>query len=103
MMASSEVAIAFCVADNGLDGRAATELALNDAEDAALLAGDEDAAPTFGFVAAMALVDIGALDGTVCELLTRTAECMAVVGLPANAVACSTNGPSGARRSLCPR
>ena len=61
---------------------AETELALNDAEDAALLAGEEDAARTFGFVAAMALVDIGALNGTVCELLTRiddAAECMAVV------------------------
>ena len=72
MMASSEVAIAFCVADNGLDGRAATELALNDAEDAALLAGDEDTTGILRVVAAVSLVDIDPLDRTAVSVSVRS-------------------------------
>jgi hypothetical protein len=49
-MAAAEVAIALHVTDDGLDGRAAPELALNDTEDATLLTGDEDAARAFGCV-----------------------------------------------------
>ena len=50
------------VSDDGLDGGAATQLALDDTEDAALLAGDEDATRVLRVVAAVSLVDIGPLD-----------------------------------------
>src|ERR1700730_15796063 len=70
-MAGPEVAVALHVADDGLDGGAAPELALNDTKDATLLTGDEDAARAFGCVAAVTLVDIGTLDGTAGELLGR--------------------------------
>ena len=50
------------VSDDGLDGRAAAQLALDDTEDAALLAGDEDVTGILRVVAAVSLVDIGALD-----------------------------------------
>ena len=50
------------MADHRLDGGAAPQLALDDAEDAAPLARDEDAARVWGIVAAVSLVDIGALD-----------------------------------------
>lgn len=42
-VAASEVTFGLQVADDGLDGGAAAQLALDDTEDAALLAGDEDA------------------------------------------------------------
>src|SRR4051794_21576473 len=57
------------VADDGLDGGAAAQLALDDAEDAALLAGDEDATWILSIVAAVSLVDIGPLDRTSGERL----------------------------------
>ncbi|MGA7938983.1 MAG: hypothetical protein WCA43_03675, partial [Bradyrhizobium sp.] len=41
--------------DDGLDGGAAAELALDDTEDAALLAGDEDATGILCVVAAVSL------------------------------------------------
>ena len=44
-VAATEVTIGFHVTDHGLDGGAASELAFDRSEDAALLAGDEDAAP----------------------------------------------------------
>ena len=46
------------VADHGLDGGAAAQFALDGAEHAALLAGDEDAVWVGGVVAAVSLVDI---------------------------------------------
>ena len=47
------------VSDDGLDGGAAASLALDDTEDAALLAGDEDATGISAcVVAAVSLVDI---------------------------------------------
>ncbi len=49
--------------DHGLDGGTALELAFDDAEHPALLAGDEDAARVCGVVAAIAPVDIAALNG----------------------------------------
>ena len=61
-MAAAEVAVGLHVADHGLDSRATPEFALDGAEDAALLTGDEDATRIGGVVAAIALVDIGALD-----------------------------------------
>ena len=42
-VAATEVTIGFHVTDHGLDGGAASELAFDRSEDAALLAGDEDA------------------------------------------------------------
>jgi hypothetical protein len=52
-----------------INGRAAAQLALDDTEDAALLAGDEDATRILRVVAAVSLVDIGPLDRTAGECL----------------------------------
>src|SRR5579859_3321023 len=57
------------VSDDGLDGGAAAQLALDDTEDTALLAGDEDATGVLRVVAAVSLVDIGPLDRTAGERL----------------------------------
>ena len=57
------------VSDDGLDGGAAAQLALDETEDAALLAGDEDATRILRVVAAVSLVDIGPLDRTAGECL----------------------------------
>src|ERR1700674_4747475 len=57
------------VSDDRLDGGAAAQLALDDTEDAALLAGDEDAAGILRVMAAVPLVDIGPLDRTAGECL----------------------------------
>src|SRR5579863_8818820 len=57
------------VSDDGLDGGAASQLALDDTEDTTLLAGDEDATGILGVVAAVSLVDIGSLDRTAGECL----------------------------------
>jgi hypothetical protein len=43
-VAAAEVTVGFHVSDHSFDGGAAPQFALDDAEDAALLAGDEDAA-----------------------------------------------------------
>jgi hypothetical protein len=43
-MAAAEVTVGLHVSDHGLDGAAASQFVLDDAEDAALLARDEDAA-----------------------------------------------------------
>jgi hypothetical protein len=83
-IAAAEMAIHLHVPDHGLDGGAATQLAFDDAEDAAPLARDEDAVRIGGVVAAIALVDIGALDCATCELLggiDDAAERMSVVGI----------------------
>jgi len=50
-------------------GSMAAQLALDDTEDAALLAGDEDATGILCVVAAVSLVDIGPLDRTAGECL----------------------------------
>jgi hypothetical protein len=63
-IAATEVAFGLQVADHGLDGGSASQLALDHSEDAALLAGDEDAAWILCVVAAVSLVDIGPLDRT---------------------------------------
>src|SRR5262245_44681945 len=57
------------VPDDGLDGGAAAQLVLDDTEDAALLAGDEDATGIFSVVATVPFVDIGPLDRTAGERL----------------------------------
>ena len=68
-MAAAEVAIDLHVSDDGFDRRATSQFALDDAEDAALLTRDEDATRIGRVVAAISLVDIGALDGAAGELL----------------------------------
>ena len=63
------MAFSLQMSDDGLDGGAAAQLALDDTEDAALLAGDEDAAGILRVVATVSLVDIGALDRAARECL----------------------------------
>lgn len=80
--ASAEMAFLLHVADEGFDGGASPELALDDADHAALLARDEDAAWVGGVVAAIALVDVGALDldaGETLGALDGAAQGMAVI------------------------
>ena len=55
--------------DHGLDRRATPQFALDDAEDAALLAGNEDTTGILRIVAAVSLVDIAALDRAAGKLL----------------------------------
>ena len=59
----------FHVADHGLDGGSTSQFAFDGAEEAALLSRDEDAAWILRIVAAVTLVDIGALDLAAGELL----------------------------------
>lgn len=59
---SPEVTIALRVADHRLHGGAASELLLDDAEDAALLARAENAQGVRRAVSAIALIDVDALD-----------------------------------------
>ena len=83
-VAAAEVPIVLHVANDGFDGRAAAQFALDDAEDAALLTGDEDAVRVGRVVAAIALVDIGALDRAAGELLggiDDDRERVAVIGV----------------------
>jgi hypothetical protein len=61
-MAAAEVSVALYAFNHCLDGRAAAQLAFDYADDAALLARDEDEVRIGGVVAAAALVDIGTLD-----------------------------------------
>ena len=68
-IAPAEVAFGLQVPDDGFDGGSASQLAFDDAEDAALLAGDEDATGILRVVAAVPLVDIGPLDRTARECL----------------------------------
>ena len=73
-VAAAEVPIVLHVANDGFDGRAAAQFALDDAEDAALLTGDVDAVRVGRVVAAIALVDIGALDRTRRALSLRARQ-----------------------------
>ena len=68
-VAAAEVTICLQVSDDGFDGGAAAQLALDDTEDATLLAGDEDATGILCVVAAVSLVDVGALDRAAGECL----------------------------------
>ena len=60
-MAAAET-VGLHVSDHGPDGAAPSQFALDDAEDAALLAGDEDAAWIGRPVTTISLIDIGTLD-----------------------------------------
>lgn len=68
-IAAAEVTFGLEVSDDGLDGGAAAQLALDDTEDTALLARDEDTPGILRVVAAVPLVDIGPLDRTARECL----------------------------------
>lgn len=68
-VAAAEVTIGLQVSDDGFDGRSAAQLVLDDTEDAALLARDEDSAGIWYVVAAVSFVDIGPLDRTAGECL----------------------------------
>jgi hypothetical protein len=57
-VAAAEVAFLLHVADERLDGGASPQLSLDDAEDAALLTGDEDASRLGRVVTAVSLVDV---------------------------------------------
>lgn len=70
-VAAVEMAVRLHVSDHGFDGRATSELALDDAEHAALLARDEDATRVGGVMAAISLVDIAAFNRTAGEPLGR--------------------------------
>lgn len=90
--------------DDGLDGRVTAQLALDDTEDAALMAGDEDATGILRVAAAVPLVDIGPLDRTAGERLgaldgVPQGVCPSY-GLSCIALACSTSSPPGAGRLL---
>jgi len=57
------------VADQGFDGGSAAQLSFDDAEDATLLAGDEDAAWLRRVVATISLVDVDPFDLATGEAL----------------------------------
>src|SRR4029078_8592035 len=65
-IAAAEIAIVLHVADDGFDGGLKPQLALDGDGNGTLLSGDEDAAWICSVVAAVALVDKGALDLTAC-------------------------------------
>jgi hypothetical protein len=99
-IAAAEMALSFHMADHGLDSGTASQFALDGAEHAALLAGDEDAVSVRRVVAAVSLVDISALDlapGEPLGVLDRGPQRVPSYGLPGSALACSTNWPPGAR------
>ena len=62
------MAVGLHVADHGLDGGATSQFAFDDAEHAALLAGDEDAAWVGGVMAAVSLTNVSTLDLAAGEL-----------------------------------
>ena len=61
-IAASEVTLCLHVTDDGLDGGAPAQFPFDRTEDAALLARNEDTVRVWRIVAAVSLVDIGALD-----------------------------------------
>jgi hypothetical protein len=63
------VTFGFHVADHGLDGGSASQLALDGAEDAPLLTRDKDAARVLRVMTAVTLLDIAALDLAASESL----------------------------------
>ena len=72
------------VADQGFDGGSAAQLSFDDAEDATLLAGDEDATWPRRVVATVSLVDVDPFDLSTDEtlgVLDSGAQGVAVVGV----------------------
>jgi hypothetical protein len=68
-IAAAEVTFGLHVADYRLEGGASSQFAFDDAEDAALLSREEDAARVLGVMAAVTLVHIAALDLAAGKLL----------------------------------
>ena len=66
-IATAQVTFGLEMTDDRLDGGSASQLALDNSEDTALLAGNEDAPRILRVVAAVSLVDIGPLDRTAGE------------------------------------
>ncbi len=71
-IAAAEVAFGLQMADHGLDGGSASQLAFDHSEDTALLAGDEDAAWVLRVMATVSLIDVGPLDRT-------SGQCLGIV------------------------
>src|SRR5947208_9992596 len=83
-MAAAEVTVRLHVSDHGLDSAAASQFALDNAEDAALLARDEDAAWIGRAVTTISLVDIGTLDLTAGKpfgVFDHDAQRVAIIGV----------------------
>jgi hypothetical protein len=83
-VAAAEVAIGLHMADHGLDGGTAAELALDLAGDAPLLSGDEDAMRIGRVMSSVTLVDISALDCAAGEpfgAFDDSGKRMAVIGI----------------------
>src|SRR4029079_4119517 len=83
-IAAAEVAVGFHMSDDCFDRGATSQLALDHTEDTAALARDKNAAWIGYMVAAIALIDVGPLDGITGEAfggLDRLGEGMAVVGI----------------------
>jgi hypothetical protein len=94
------VAFLLHVADERFDGGSATQLAFDDAEDAALLSGDEDAARMWRVVPAVSLIDVDPLDlatGEALCVLEDGPQCVAVVGIARQR--CRVQHELAARRS----
>jgi hypothetical protein len=87
--AGAEVTFGVEVSDDGLDGGAAAEFALDDTEDAGLLAGDEDAMGILRAVAAVSFVDIARSIRQPVSVSVRKVTVVWVSG----ALACSTDRP----------
>ncbi len=68
-VAAAEVAFFLHVTNEGLDGRAPPQLSFDSTEDAALLAGDDDAAWLGRIVSAPSLVDMDSFDPASSEAL----------------------------------
>jgi len=97
---AAEMALGLHMADHGFDGGAASQLALDGTEYAALLARDEDMVRVRRIMAAVSLVDIGALNlapGEPLGVLDGRAQRVPVIRMPGNVLVCSTNWPPGAR------
>ena len=83
-VAAAEVALLFHVADEGFDGGAPPQLSFDGAEDAALLAGDEDVARLGRIVTAVSLVDVDPFDlssGAALGVLDSGPQGVPVVGI----------------------
>jgi hypothetical protein len=88
------VTVGLHVSNRGLDGAAASQFALDDAEDAARLAGDEDAAWIGRAVTTISLVDIGKLDlaaGKPFGVFDHDAQRVAIIGVPREPLASRTD------------
>lgn len=89
------------VADEGFDGGSAAELALDGAEDAAFLAGDEDAPRLRCVMSTVSLVDVDPLDLSAGEplcILNDVAQSVAIVGMPGRAAYGARTGRRVSRR-----